>query len=145
MRARWVVQTRVGDSQFLDHLAVQNRAIDDTLHILHMDMAVPDALRINDNCGTVLALIHTAGVVGSNAAGEAAAFDLALKGSAEFLAGIGVAATSGMTGWPGVSTNEKMMGIGRHQGGLSRMGGCRRGGILATGGGAGFYNGSDGV
>ena len=53
---------------------------DDLLHIAAIDVTVPDGLGIDDDYGTVLALVETAGVIGADGTVEACRFDGVLEG-----------------------------------------------------------------
>ena len=53
---------------------------DDLFDVAGSDVAVPDGLGIDDDYGTVLALVETAGVIGADGTVEACRFDGVLEG-----------------------------------------------------------------
>jgi hypothetical protein len=59
------------DAQAFDRAAADQVLGDDGIGVFRADIAVPDRVRVNDDRGTVLALIETAGLVDADAAGKA--------------------------------------------------------------------------
>ena len=71
MGAGFGVQAGVGDAKALDGAAGDEVFGDDFFCVFGFDSAVPDGVRVDDNGGTVLALIEAARFVDADAAGEA--------------------------------------------------------------------------
>ncbi len=68
---------------------------DDLLDVFEVDEAVPDCLRIDDDDGTVLALVEAAGLVGADMVLEAGFFNGVFEGGFEFFAATGKATGAG--------------------------------------------------
>ena len=66
------IEAAVGQHQALDWLATDYVGFDDFLDIGLGDVSIPNGLGIDDNSRAVLALIETAGLVGSYSAFETA-------------------------------------------------------------------------
>ncbi len=66
MLTEFSIEAVIAQSQPLDWLSADDVRIDDLVHVGFSDMAVPDCIRINDNVRAVLALIQTAGLIGSH-------------------------------------------------------------------------------
>jgi hypothetical protein len=94
--AVWGVQAGVGDDQPLDGFVADDVGGDDFFDVMFGDMAVPDGVGINDDGGSVLALVEASGLVGPNGVANAVLGQDFLKLFLELAVGIGVAAATGM-------------------------------------------------
>lgn len=71
MRTGFGVEAIFVEAQALDGTTADEVFGDDGFGIFRMDVAVPDGVRVDDDRGTVLALIETTGLVDAHAAGKA--------------------------------------------------------------------------
>lgn len=100
--------------QILDNAAADNRFLDNSTNIRLGDVAVPDLLRIDDDGRSELALIEAAGLVGANAAGQAAAFEFRFEDLAELLTSLVGTAAARMSRLASITTDEEMALEQRH-------------------------------
>ena len=117
MRAGFCVDALVQDSEPLDWLPVDDVALEDFVDIIELDIAVPNALGVDNHVGAVLALVKAPGRVGSNRGLQVLALDLAFEVLAKPGAPIGVATASGVPRRASVGANKKVMleeGHARH-------------------------------
>ena len=106
MLAGFRVEAFVLQAEALYRFSAYYVGLDDLVYICICDLAIPDGIRINDEIGSVLALIQAAGLVRADSAFQAASGKLLLK---EFLqVGFGgwVAATSRVAGRTLVTADE---------------------------------------
>jgi hypothetical protein len=82
--ARGGVQAFIGQSKALDWSAADDVGLDDLVDIGLGDVSIPHGLGIDDEVRAVLALIETAGLVGSHFAFEAAFCQLLLEKFLQF-------------------------------------------------------------
>ena len=125
------VDAGVGQAKAIDGTAVEEMLLDDLLGVVGVGETVPDGFGIDDEDGSVLALIQASGLVDADAVLEAGGFDGVLERAAEFLA-----VFAGAAGAPGgfvalVKTDKEVMFEGRHMGDLMHNG--RRGCDAALG------------
>lgn len=122
MGAAGVVEAFVGDAQVFEDSTLDQGFFHDAGDVRQLHMAVPDPLRIDDDDGTVLALVEAAGVVGA-AFGprQTAAFHLGFEGVAELFGLSGVTAPAAVARLAMVTADEKMRFKGGHEGLFSRM------------------------
>jgi hypothetical protein len=98
----------------LDRPPVQKMLVDDLVHIFEFDEAVPNRLGIDDNDGTMLALVETARLVGAYQVLQPRILDGVLKGGFEFLAALRQATGTGCVLIALVGADEEMMLKFRH-------------------------------
>ena len=72
MFAIGIVEAVRADQQIVQNSIVQDRFFNDARNIFDFDVTVEDPLRVNRDTRTVLALIETAGRVGSDQRAESA-------------------------------------------------------------------------
>lgn len=66
MRAALSIEAGVRDSQAFDRMSADNVGGDNFVHICGLYAAVPDFVRIDDNRGSMFALLEASGLVGAN-------------------------------------------------------------------------------
>jgi hypothetical protein len=103
------VQTGIGEAEAFDGAAVEEMFGDDLLDVFDVDEAVPDRLRVDDEHGTVLALVETGRLVGADGLFEAGVFNGVLEGGPELFAVLGTAAGAGGAFVALVVTDEEVM------------------------------------
>jgi hypothetical protein len=86
------VDAGVGQTKALDRISLDEMLLNDLFRIAEMDAAVPDRVRIDDDNGTVFALVKTAGFVRAYLVLEACLLDGVLEGRLQFLAALRQAA-----------------------------------------------------
>jgi hypothetical protein len=74
------VKAGVGEYETLDGTAVEEVLVDDLGHIFDVDEAVPDGVGIDDDNGTVLALVEAGELVGADLSLEASILNGLFKG-----------------------------------------------------------------
>jgi hypothetical protein len=89
------VDAGVGKAEAIDGTAVEEVLVDDLLGVAGVGEAVPDGFGIDDEDGTVFALVEAAGLIDADAVLEAGGFDGVLEGATEFLAVFVAAAGAG--------------------------------------------------
>jgi len=70
MRAGFCVKAFVGDAQVLNRAPADEMFPHNRLGVFGAHVAVPDSLRVDDDCGTMFALVQAARFVDSHPAGE---------------------------------------------------------------------------
>ena len=85
------VEAGVGEAEALDGAVVEEVLGDDLVDVLEVDVAVPDGFGVDDDYGTMLALVEAAGLVGADVVLEAGFFDGVLEGWLELLTAVGEA------------------------------------------------------
>jgi hypothetical protein len=95
VRAVVGVDAGVGKAEALDGAAVEEVLLNDFFGVVGIGETVPDGFGVDDEDGTVLALIEATGFVDTDAVLEASRFDGILEGAAEFLAVFVAAAGAG--------------------------------------------------
>ncbi|HEV2136539.1 MAG TPA: hypothetical protein VGR47_20130 [Terracidiphilus sp.] len=115
MRAGFGIEAVFVDPQALDGTASDEVLGDDGFGVFGVDVAIPDGVRVDDDHGTVLALIETAGFVDAHATGKAGflaqllqarmqiAFSITGAGRARRVRGADVVADKDVTFKPGQS------------------------------------------
>ena len=114
MLAGFGVQARVRDAQSLDRPSADDVRFDDLIHIGLGDVAVPYRIGIDHEVGPMLALVETAGLVGSHSSLEPALRQFLLEQLLQLGLGGGIAASSRMAYWTLVSADEDMFVEFRH-------------------------------
>ena len=71
MRAGFGVDAFLWEAETLDGAAANEVFFDDDGSVFRLDAAVPHGFRVDDDCGTVFALVEAARLVDAHAAGEA--------------------------------------------------------------------------
>jgi len=95
VRAAVGVDAGVGKAEALDGTAVEEVLLDDLFGVVGVCETVPDGLGIDDEYGTVLALVEAACFIDADSVLEAGGFDSVFEGAAEFLAVFEAAAGAG--------------------------------------------------
>jgi hypothetical protein len=85
------VEAFVGEAEALDRAACDEVLVDDFGSVFRADVAVPDALRVDDDGGAVFALIEATGLVYADAGPEIGSLHKLLDGCVEFSLAVGVA------------------------------------------------------
>jgi hypothetical protein len=93
VRAGLGVDALVGETEALDGAAGDEMLFDDGGGIFGLDVAIPDRLGVDDDGGTVLALIEAEGFVDAHASGETGVLGELREASVQ------VALTVGGAGW----------------------------------------------
>src|SRR5262245_25897099 len=114
MRTIGIVQAVVRDQQLVDDLARQDRPVHDPGHVLDLDPAVPDPLRIDHHGRTMFALLQAARVVGAHERAEAGPLELPFERLAERLLTLRVAAAPLVSGFSNIPADEDVVGERRH-------------------------------
>ena len=124
------VDAGVGKAEALDGTAVEEVLLDDLFGVVGIGETVPDGFGIDDEDGTVLALIEATGFVDADTVLEARGFDGILEGAAEFLAVFVAAAGAGSRIVALVEANKEVMFKDWHRKDWMQDGvpGCGRGG-----------------
>lgn len=100
MRAGFCVEAVFVDTEALDGTSGDEVLRNDVLGVFGADVAVPDPVRVDDDCGAVLALIETSRLVDAHAAGKTGFFAQLLQAGVQFalsIAGAGGARRIGGT------------------------------------------------
>lgn len=105
------------DQQIVQNSIVQDRFFDDPWNIFDFDMPVENALRINRDTRPVLALVETAGRVGSHERPQSARFDLGLESISQRFRPFRVATPALMARSALIATDEQMVRERGHFGG----------------------------
>lgn len=79
VRAALGVDALIVQPQSLDRFAANQVFRDDRFGILRLYTAIPNCLRVNHNCGPVLALVQAAGFVDAHPAAQAGGFGKLLQ------------------------------------------------------------------
>ena len=98
----------VGNDQFFNQLVVEDRLFHNPGHIFLLNIALPDRLGINYQCGASLTLVETASCISANLHAQAPAFEFCLQASPQLSGTIWVTAASGMAGRPLIATDKNM-------------------------------------
>ena len=109
MLAIGIVEAIGADQQIVQNSIVQDRFFDDARNIFDFDVTVEDPLRVNRDTRTVLALIETAGGVGSYKWAESAGFDLSLERIPQRFGTCGITTAAWMTGSTLIAADKQMM------------------------------------
>jgi hypothetical protein len=113
------VQTLVRDAQVLEHAAVDDRLVDDAPNILGPNPAIPDLLWIDNDRGSVFALVQAAGPIRPDRSGELMAFQFRGEEIAQRFAGIRIAAAAAVPRLARVAANKDVAGKAGHRNGNS--------------------------
>jgi len=115
VRAVAGVDAGVGKAEAFDETAVEEMLLNDLFGVVRVGKTVPDGFGIDDQDGTVLALIEATGLVDADPVLEAGSLDHILEGAAEFLAVL-VAATGAGGGIVALTeANKEVMSKARHR------------------------------
>lgn len=109
MRATGGIEAFVGKDETLDGLAVDDVGFDDLVDIGGGDASVPDAIGIDDDGGSVLALIEASRHIGAHAFLETAQREFLLEEELELGLARGIAATARMSSLALIAANEEML------------------------------------
>jgi hypothetical protein len=109
-----VVQAIVGDQEVGQDLAPEDSLGDNARHILDLDAAIPDALRVNHDRWAVLALLEATGMIRTRQRTESGLLECDLEGLPQLLMSVRVTAPSLVAGRTNVTANENMMREGWH-------------------------------
>jgi hypothetical protein len=118
VRTRGGVEAVVVDDEALNRLVADNVGGDDFLDVIFGDMAVPDGVGINDDSGSVLALVEASGLVGADGVTNAVLGQDFLELLLEFAVSVGVAAATGMVFGALVGADKDVLSKLRH---ISRL------------------------
>ena len=129
MRAVVGVDAGVGKAEALDGTAVEKVLLDDLFGVVGIGETVPDGFGVDDEDGTVLALIEATGFVDANAVLEAGGLDGILEGAAEFFAVFVAAAGAGGGIVALVEADKNVMFEDWHGDWMHRMGGRDAAGV----------------
>jgi len=110
-----IIDAVLGNQKSLHDLTAQQMSLQDFVDIGQFDTAVPDSLGIDDDAGSVFALVQAATAIGPHRGAKAPSLDGLLEGGTEKLGALRIAATPWMTLGTLVSTNEKMMSVVGHR------------------------------
>jgi hypothetical protein len=103
------VEAGVGEQKAPDRTAVDEVLADNLINIFRVDEAVPDGVGIDDHYGAVLALVETAGFVGTDFAFQPGVLDCVLEGTFELAAAVAGTAGTGGVFVPFVGADEDVM------------------------------------
>jgi hypothetical protein len=117
------VDAGVGKAKALDGTAVEEVFLNDLFGVVGVGETVPDGFGIDDQDGSVLALVEAAGFVDADAVLEAGGLDGILEGAAEFLAVFVAAAGAGGGIVALVEADKNVMFEDWHRDLMHRMGG----------------------
>jgi len=109
MRVGRIVEAFGADKQIVQNSIAQDRFFNDARNIFNFDVPVEDALRINRDTRPMLALVQTAGSVGSHERPQPACLDLGLEGISQRFRPFGVATPAWMTGSALITTDKQMV------------------------------------
>src|SRR5712664_3151554 len=101
------------EPQAFDGLSADQVLLDDLLHVLHGDPAVPDALRIDHHRAAALAIVQAPGLVGADLARKPPRLQRRLEGLVERFAPLLRAGAAGMAGAAIVEADEQVLAEGR--------------------------------
>jgi hypothetical protein len=85
VRAMLGVDAGFGEAQALDGTAVNEVLLYNLVDVARVNFAVPDGLGVDDDDGTVLALVEAAGLIGADSVFEACVLDRVFEGGLELL------------------------------------------------------------
>jgi hypothetical protein len=114
MRAGIGVNAGFRQPKTANRTAVNQMLLDDLIDVAGADVAVPDRLGIDDNNGSVLALIEAAGLVGADFVLQAGILDGVFEGGLEVFGAVGKAAGPGGRFIPFVVADEEVVFKERH-------------------------------
>ena len=100
------VEAGVGDLQALDGLASDDVGMHDLVNVFRCDVAVPDGVGIDDDGGTVLALVEASRLVGADGGAGSGLGQAGLESTLEVAGGGRVATATRMIGWALVAADE---------------------------------------
>ncbi len=109
MRAALCIQTGVGDTQPFNGPAAYEMLADDFGCIFRFDVAVPDSFWVNDDCGSMLALVKTARLVDAHAGAEACGLGQLLQLRVELALAVGGAGGTGRALGTHIGADKDMM------------------------------------
>jgi hypothetical protein len=89
------VQTSIWQAKALDRPSVDEVFLNDLVDVLQLNKAVPDGFGIDDNGGTVLALVQAPSLVGTNLVLQPGLLQCVLEGGFELLSAPGATAWAG--------------------------------------------------
>ena len=104
----------VRNQEIVEDFTPQDGLGHDPRHVLELDSAVPDPLRVDDHGRAVFALLEAAGMIGTCQQTKASGLELLLERLTERLTSIRVATTSLVAGVTDITTDENMMCKCRH-------------------------------
>jgi hypothetical protein len=93
----------------MDDFAAYDRLFDDPRRVRRPDAAIPDALRIDDDCRPMFALIEATRVVDADVFGDARVLERLAEGVAKCLFPFWIAAAARMVGSAGIPADENVM------------------------------------
>ena len=102
------VDAGLAQHQPLNGLSSNDVRVDDLVHIAECHAAVPDPFRINYQVRTVLALVQTAGLIGSNFSLQSALCQFLLEQFLQFRLSGRITASARMSGRSLVSADENV-------------------------------------
>ena len=114
----------IGHEQALDNFPLHHVTFHDFRHIGFGPHPIPDAFRVDDNAGAVLAVIQTAGLVRSYRTLQAQPLDLFLEKGLQPLGPLVGATASRVAFRALVHTDKEVMRKGRHSGSGADRGRC---------------------
>jgi hypothetical protein len=103
------IEAFVGKDQTLDGFAVHDVGFDDLVDIGGGDASVPDAIGIDDDGGSVLALVEASRHIGAHAFFETAQREFLLEEELQLGLARGIAAAARMSGFALIAANEEML------------------------------------
>ena len=109
------IQARLRKTKTLHRFPANDVRVDYLVDVGFGDVAVPDSLRIDDHCWTVLALVETARLVGAHSAFQPKLRQLLLEEFLQSSLGGRITASSGMPRGTLVSADKNMLFKFRHQ------------------------------
>ncbi len=110
-----VIEAVRADQQIVQNSIVQDRFFNDARNIFDFDVTVENPLRVNRDTRPMLALIETAGGVGSDQRAESTRFDFRFEGVPQRFRPFGIAAPARVTGSTLIATDKQMMRESGHR------------------------------
>jgi len=130
------VDAGIGQHQALDGFAANYVRVDDLVHIGGRYAAIPDGIGIDDQVGSVLALVKAAGLVRAHFPLQATLGQFLLKKLLEAGCSAGITAAAGMSHWPLIAADKDVFLKLRHPDNvqdLELLGGeCKAAGFVAA-------------
>jgi hypothetical protein len=108
------VEAGVGDEEAFDGAAGDEVFGDDFIGVLGFDATIPDGIGVDDDGGSVFALVEAAGLVDANAAGQAGLPSELREAGVEGALAVGSAGGAGRIGGADVVANEDVAFEGWH-------------------------------
>jgi hypothetical protein len=99
------------DQQAINYLITQNRALEDIRDIIDRYPAIPDALRVNNNCRPKLAHTKTSGFIGANRFRKLTPRQMLFKFRSDFGRALVAAGFLGAGSIPDIFTDKDVFGV----------------------------------